>query len=107
LPGNGQCSFENGDRLALGEIARLLKPGGYAIFTVPAGQSKMTLWYRQYSPRDLRLLFADWDIEISYWAHDGINYKSVSEADVLDADYDYSRGAGAIAGIIGRPRSRH
>lgn len=106
LPTYGQDPFPNGDVLALAEVAELLKPGAPAIFTVPAGQSKVMSWYRQYSPVALQRLFADWHTEISYWGFDGRRYIPIAEDQVERYDYrdrfDEHAGGGALAGIIAR-----
>src|SRR5262249_37504153 len=104
----GQKPFRLGDQLALAEMRALLKRDGYAIVTVPAVQSKITTWYRQYSPSELETLFCDWEIQINYWGFDGSAYQSIPESDVTQYDYrdrsDDQAGAGAVAGIIARPR---
>lgn len=107
LPCYGQHPFLSGDRLAIAEVRRLLKRNGIAIFTVPAGQSKIASWYRQYSPDDLRRLFSDWQIELSFWGYNGTSYHPIAETDVCGYDYrdcyGDEAGAGALAGIIARP----
>jgi hypothetical protein len=104
LPCYGQDGFPRGDELALAEIGELLKPGAPAIVTVPAGQSKVASWYRQYSPADLRRLFAGWRSEIRYWGYDGEAYRPISEGEVEELDYrdrqDGNAGAGAVAAIL-------
>lgn len=107
LPCYGQRPFTNGDRLALAEIRRIIKPIGRAIFTVPAGQSKITTWYRQYSPTDLDQLFSGWSVEITYWGFDGKNYTPIEPNEVVKFDYrdrNQNLGAGALAGIIAYPQ---
>lgn len=104
LPTYGQGLFHNGDLLALGEAARLLRPGGRVIATVPAGRSRMATWYRQYAPTDLRLLFRSWSVEICYWGFAGNRYVPVADEDVARYEYretfNESSGAGAVAGIV-------
>ena len=104
LPCYGQAGFARGDALALAEIAALLAPHGRAILTVPAGQSKLASWYRQYSPADLRRLFVGWQARIRYWGFDGVGYRPIAERDVERYDYrdrhDEHAGAGAVAGIV-------
>jgi hypothetical protein len=104
----GQKPFRWGDRLALAEMKALLKRDGYAIVTVPVGQSKITTWYRQYSPSDLEALFCDWEVQMSFWGFDGAGYQPIPEAEVTGYDYrdrsDEQAGAGAVVGIIARPR---
>lgn len=104
LPAYNQTPFENGDVLALAETWDLLKPGCPAIITVPAGQSKVLSWYRQYSPAHLHRLFEGWQAEFFYWGYDGANYVPISEGEVERYDYrdrwDVNMGAGALAGII-------
>jgi hypothetical protein len=100
LPHYGQKPFEEGDKLALAEIAELLKPGCPAILTLPVGRSKLTWWYRQYSPADLRQLFTHWEIEVVYWGYKDGNYVPISEEEVELYDYDYGHGAKAVAGVI-------
>lgn len=104
LPCYEQEPFSRGDFRALAEIRELLKPGAPAILTVPAGQSKLMTWYRQYSPADLRRLFAGWRTEIRYWSFDGREYRPVPEDEVEKHDYrdrlDDRMGAGAMAAIV-------
>ena len=109
LPCYGQHPFAHGDRLAMVEFRDLLKPGGRVILTVPAGSSKISSWYRQYSPDTLRDLLDGWDATIQYWGFDGINYTPIPEDRVWNFDYrdryGDEAGAGAVAGIIASPRS--
>lgn len=105
LPCYNQAPFADGDQLALAEAWRLLKPGCPIIVTVPAGQSKVVSWYRQYHPSTLRRLFHGWHTQITYWGYDGQRYVPVSEAEVERYDYRdcpsvLGAGAGALAGII-------
>ncbi|HZS94091.1 MAG TPA: DUF268 domain-containing protein [Chloroflexota bacterium] len=104
LPCYGQMPFIQGDVLALTEIRRLLKPGGTAIVTVPAGRSKITNWYRQYSPADLRRLFRGWDATIEYWAWNGRSFEPTPESEIERFDYfdrhGPDEGAGAVAGVV-------
>ena len=44
LPCYGQTPFSRGDRLALVEFRELLRPGGRLVLTVPAGQSKVSMY---------------------------------------------------------------
>lgn len=114
LPFYDQAPFEHGDKLALAEVWDLLRPAAYTLVTVPAGRSKITSWYRQYSPKDLQALFAGWKIAISYWGYMDRHYIPIEESAVEDFDYrevdgtlyqagksvDY--GAGALACIMAR-----
>lgn len=104
LPCYEQEPFARGDERALAEIRELLKPGAPAILTVPAGQSKLMTWYRQYSPADLRRLFTGWRAEILYWGFDGKAYHPIPEDEVESHDYrdrlDEHLGAGAMAAIV-------
>jgi SAM-dependent methyltransferase len=104
LPCYEQEPFARGDERALAEIRELLKPGAPAILTVPAGQSKLMTWYRQYSPADLQRLFAGWRAEIQYWGFDGKAYHPIREDEVESHDYrdrlDEHLGAGAMAAIV-------
>jgi len=102
LPSYDQDAFPDGDRLALAEVWRLLKPGCPAIISVPAGQSKIASWYRQYSTGALHQLFRGWRAEFTYWGFDGVRYQPIPETDVEEYDYrDYPYvGAGALAGIV-------
>lgn len=107
LPCYEQEPFAGGDAAALTEVRDLLKPGAPAIVTVPAGQSKIVSWYRQYSPADLHRLFSAWIYTISYWGFDGSEYRPIHESEVEAHDYrerfDHLAGAGAVAGIVARP----
>jgi hypothetical protein len=104
LPCYEQEPFPRGDERALAEIRELLKPGAPAILTLPAGQSKVMTWYRQYSPADLRRLFAGWRTEIRYWGFDGLAYRPIPEDEVERHDYrdrlDEGLGAGAMAAVV-------
>jgi hypothetical protein len=104
LPTYEQALFQNGDRLALEEASRLLRPHGKVIATMPVGRSRMTTWYRQYSPEDLRALFAGWRVEISFWGFDDGQYLPIGEGDVSRCEYretfDDGAGAGAVAGVV-------
>jgi ubiquinone/menaquinone biosynthesis C-methylase UbiE len=61
------------DRLAVGEFARVLKPGGVAVVTVPAMQSLWSDWdealhhYRRYYHADLLKLFGATQFKIMHW----------------------------------------
>lgn len=104
LPCYGQEPYPHGDRLALLEVRRLLRPGAPAVLTVPAGQSKLTSWYRQYSPADLDRLLKGWRHAIDFWGFDGRAYTPLREAEVESYDYrdrlDRHAGAGALACIV-------
>lgn len=104
LPCYGEAPFINGDRLAVAELWDLLKPGGRAIVTVPAGKSKITSWYRQYTPGMLKDLFQGWHCEITYWGFDGKSYVIIDEAEVESYDYrdtpHIGAGSGALAGVV-------
>jgi hypothetical protein len=107
LPCYEQEPFPRGDELALAEVWEVLKPGAPAVLTVPAGQSKLVSWYRQYSPADLHRLFADWRHEIRYWGYSGGfdgSYRPIPESAVEDHDYrdrhDAQAGAGAMAAVV-------
>jgi hypothetical protein len=104
LPCYEQEPFAHGDARALAEMRELLRPGAPAIVTVPAGQSKLMTWYRQYSPADLRRLFAGWRTEIRYWGFAGGEYRPIPEDEVERHDYrdrlDDHLGAGALAAVV-------
>ena len=106
MPYYGQPPFPNGDVIALEEVWQLLKPDAPLIVTVPAGSSKLTSWYRQYSPTDLYRLFANWDHSVVFWGFDGKRYEQIQPEDVENHNYrdrhDSCAGAGALAGIIAR-----
>ena len=104
LPCYEQEPFPRGDRWALAEIRELLKPGAPAILTLPAGQSKVMTWYRQYSPADLERLFAGWRTEIRYWGFEDGEYRPIPDNEVERHDYrdrlDDHLGAGAMAAVV-------
>ena len=104
LPCYQQEPFPRGDSAALAEIGELLKPGAPVIATVPAGQSKLMTWYRQYSTADLHRLFRGWRHQISYWGFDGGAYQPITEEELEQYDYrdrlDDQLGAGALAAIV-------
>lgn len=100
LPCYGNRAFDGGDRLAVGEVRRLLKPQGLALITVPAGRPSVTSWYRQYSPDLLHALLAGWTYSIEYWGYVSERYVSIPEARVTEFSYrdmPYKNGAGAGA----------
>jgi len=103
LPCYEQEPFPRGDEIALAEVRELLAPDAPALLTVPAGQTKVVTWYRQYSPADLHRLFAGWRHEISYWGFDGREYRPIPEDAVEHYDYrdrhDPKAGAGAMAAV--------
>jgi Caenorhabditis protein of unknown function, DUF268 len=103
LPAYGLAHFPRGDERAMTEVARLLKAGAPAIVTVPAGHSKITSQYRQYSPGDLGRLLASWHWRARYWGFDGRVYVPITEAEV--ELYDYRDGR-AIARRTERRRLR-
>ena len=106
MPYYGQPAFPKGDVMALEEVWQLLKPDAPAIVTVPAGSSKLTSWYRQYSPTDLYRLFANWDHTVVFWGYDGKRYVQIQPEEVENHNYrdrhDSCSGAGALAGIVAR-----
>lgn len=103
LPCYGQEPFPHGDDLAIAEVWELLKRDAPLLLTVPAGQSKVVTWYRQYSPRDLHRLLAGWRFEVRYWGFDGSAYEPIPEDEVERYDYrdrgDRLAGAGAVAAV--------
>lgn len=105
LPCYEQSPFPLGDLWALDEIGDLLCPEGVVVATMPAGCSRLVSWYRQYSPRDLRRLFAGWRIErIQYWLLTDDRYQPARAEEVETADYrNFDGRAGAVAGVVARP----
>jgi SAM-dependent methyltransferase len=103
LPWYDQKPFPDGDHLTLAEVARLLKPDGYLLMTVPAGAGNVATWYRQYSPPDLKKLLARWDYEIIYMGFQGDSYKLIPEDEVANFSYRPSQGAGAVACVKATP----
>jgi hypothetical protein len=107
MPHYGQPYIPDGDILALSEIWWLLKPKGKLIWTVPCGLPKVTSWYRQYDPPQLRQLMSNWDdVSLKYWGFRGTNYVPINEGDVMQYDYfdviSNDQRAGAVAGITAR-----
>lgn len=107
MPHYGQPYVPDGDFLALYEIWQLLKPKGKLIWTVPCGLPKVTSWYRQYDPPQLKRLMSNWgDMSLKYWGFQDTQYVPINEEDVMQYDYfdvisDEQR-AGAVAGITAR-----
>jgi hypothetical protein len=103
LPAYGLEFFPDGDRRALIEIGRLLKPQSPVFVTAPAGVSQITTVYRQYSPSDLHALFAGWRTEVQYWGYREGAYEPIEESEVEAYSYRARTvediGAGAVACI--------
>ena len=97
-----------GDRFAIAEIARLLKPGCPLILTVPAGVSLTMSWSRQYSPDDLDRLLVGWCIQAEYRGYQAGEYNLIPREVVTQYSYrfgnaiDLSTGAGAVGLIVAR-----
>jgi SAM-dependent methyltransferase len=104
LPHYDQDPMPQADNLAIAEIARLLKPGGKAILTMPIGLSKVASWYRQYSIADLERLFSGWNVEMAYWTRANNQYVQVTADEIAEQDYISGQGAGALAGIVAYPK---
>lgn len=108
LPTYGQPAIRGGDRRALAECARLLKEGGFLLATVPAGRSKVTSWYRQYSPKQIEGLFSGWSFSAEYFGQVGGAYVPIGANDVDAFDYrdrcDGTGGASAVALITATAR---
>ncbi|UOF91482.1 methyltransferase domain-containing protein [Fodinisporobacter ferrooxydans] len=74
----------DGDRNAILEIYRLLKPGGQLVLTVPFGNGVGTSWYRVYTPESIRTLINGFNLEImQHFAYSiaDLGWKEVTESD--------------------------
>jgi SAM-dependent methyltransferase len=82
-PGSGM-----GDAAVAQEIARLLRPGGRAIITVPFGRALTDETKRVYDPADLRRLLAPLStLRIEYaWSHAGL-WTPCTEIEAASADW--------------------
>jgi SAM-dependent methyltransferase len=75
---------------ALGELRRVLAPGGSLLLTVPVGAPEDFGWLRVFSPRDLeRALqaFGPADARVSYYAYDAGGWQIADEATAAEARY--------------------
>ena len=64
IPYYGGPSVPDGDRRALREIWRLLKPGGRLLLTVPYGQAAQTAHQRVYDEPSLRALLEPFEVDV-------------------------------------------
>jgi len=90
---------KDGDIKTMKEIARVLKPTGTVLITMPYGKgsttfggqqvvhSWLTSWYRSYDKNSIQQLFADYDInEIRYFVDDGLVWIEADEEKAAIAD---------------------
>ncbi len=78
-----------GDRLAVGEVARVLAPGGRALITVPFGRALTDDWKRVYDPPRLRDLLAPLHTDrIEYaMSRDGL-WAPTTEGEAVSIDWN-------------------
>ncbi len=93
------------DAAAVEEFARVLKPGGLAVVTVPAGRALWSDWdealhhFRRYSRRELRALFPE-----SHWEIVHSNYTNVLLYPVVWLVRKGRRWREAMGGAVGGAR---
>lgn len=101
----GDRSAENGDRAAVVEIARVLRPAGRALITVPFGQARHDNFQRVYDPRGLRALLSPLivvNMEHA-WSKAGL-WTPCTETEA--ASVDWSGPARAVALVVATSPSR-
>jgi len=89
---------DRGDRATVKEIARLLRPGGRALITVPCGHSRVDTFQRIYEPAEVRdLLEALSVIRVEYaWSPNGL-WTPCTEADARTMEWEQGGRAVALA----------
>lgn len=81
-----QTLDKEGDVKALKEIARVLKPEGSLLITLPYGTGE-TDWYRSYNEKTLKILLQDFKLdEIKYFVDDELVWTEMSEDRVVNSD---------------------
>ena len=84
----GDPAAAAGDRIAVREIARLLRPAGLAVITVPFGVARTDDFQRVYDPPRLAALLAPFSvIRIEYaWSREGL-WMPCTEAEAAMVDW--------------------
>lgn len=84
----GDPLAREGDHRAVEEIARLLRPGGSAILTVPFGKAMTNEWMRVYDPPRLRRLIRPLHAElVEYAVGDNGQWEPAEEARAAQVDW--------------------
>lgn len=96
----GDPSRDIGDREAVREIARLLRPGGRAILTVPFGRALTDASKRVYDPARLSTLLAPLPLtRREYaWSREGL-WTPCTESEAATADWSGSTRAVALIAV--------
>lgn len=97
-----------GDRETVREIARILRPGGRAILTLPFGRALTDEFKRVYDPPRLHELLSPLSpVHIEYaWSREGL-WMPCSEAEAATADWNgATRAAALVVATSSRDRAR-
>ncbi|MFO0730169.1 MAG: DUF268 domain-containing protein [Nitrospiraceae bacterium] len=96
----GEPEANVGDQVAVQEVARILKPGGKALISVPYGRRLTNDWMRVYDQARLRKLIAPLSIErIEYAVSRAGLWMPSTEADA--AAIDWTGTQRSVALVVG------
>lgn len=94
----GEEPSDRGDRAVVDEIARVLRPGGRLLLTVPYGRAGETSWFRVYDRPRLDALLARFEVtRREYYVGVGRQeWRPAGEEEIAEVD---SVGPGAAQGV--------